>query len=193
MDRRGFLGVSLSALAGVAGLLASIPFVRSLLPSAKARGLGLPIEIDLSRIPPGQVGRELYRGATILVLHRTPEMIERLAVTDSRVPAADPAIAGTPDADPAYVDARHRAIDPQYLVLRGVCTHLGCVPVQRGEDGKKIVGAWWPGGFICPCHQSAFDYAGRVVRGPAPRNLPIPPHRYAGPGRIVIGESPPVT
>ena len=193
MDRRGFLGVSLGALAGVASLLASIPFVRSLLPSAKARALGLPVEIDLARIPPGQVGRQLYRGETILVLHRTPEMIERLAVTDTLAPAVDPANAGAPDADPAYVDARHRAIDPEYLVLRGVCTHLGCVPVQRGEDGKKIVGAWWPGGFICPCHQSAFDYAGRVVRGPAPRNLPIPPHRYAGAGRLVIGESPPVT
>jgi ubiquinol-cytochrome c reductase iron-sulfur subunit len=193
MDRRGFLGASLGALAGVAGFLASIPFVKSLLPSAKARALGGPVEIDLASIAPGQVGRELYRGETILVLHRTPEMIERLSETDALAPAVATAGTDSANGDPAYVDARHRAIDPEYLVLKGVCTHLGCVPQQRGEDGKKIVGAWWPGGFICPCHQSAFDYAGRVVRGPAPSNLPIPPHRYASRGRLVIGESPPVT
>ena len=90
----------------------------------------------------------------------------------------------TPDpdyADPEYVDREHRAINPEFLVVRGVCTHLGCVPVLRGDDGKRTVGDWWRGGFICPCHQSGYDYAGRVVRGPAPRNLPVPPHRFASP------------
>lgn len=193
MDRRGFLGASLAALSGVASLLASIPFIRSMLPSAKARGLGDPIEIDLTRIPPGQVALQIYRGAPILVLHRTPQMIESLAITDARAPTVDPASDDPADRDPLYVDTRHRAIDPEYLVLKGVCTHLGCVPLQRAEDGKRIVGDWWPGGFICPCHQSAFDYAGRVVRGPAPRNLPIPPHRYASRGRLVIGEPTQIT
>jgi ubiquinol-cytochrome c reductase iron-sulfur subunit len=194
MDRRGFLGVSLGALSGIASLLASIPFVRSMLPSAKARGLGDPIEIDLTRIPPGRVALELYRGSTIMVLRRTRQMIESLAVTDAHVPEVGPAAAAeVPDRDPLYVDARHRAIDPEYLVLKGVCTHLGCVPQQRAEEGKRIVGDWWPGGFICPCHQSAFDYAGRVVGGPAPRNLPIPPHRYASPTRLVIGEPTQIT
>ncbi len=190
MDRRGFLGVSLGALTGIAGFLASIPFVRSLLPSAKARALGGPVEVDLADIAPGAIGKTLYRGETMLVLRRTPAMIDRLAATDAMVrdDGADPEYS-----DPRYVDPRHRAIDPEFLVLKGVCTHLGCVPQQRGEDGKAIVGDWWTGGFICPCHQSGFDYAGRVVRGPAPRNLPIPPHRYIGPAKIVIGESPPVT
>lgn len=190
MDRRGFLRMSLGALSGVAAFFASIPFVRSFLPSAKARSLAEPVEIDLSRLAPGDVAAHLYRGETMLVLRRTNEMLAGLAATDARVLDAN---ADPEYADPAYVDPRHRAIDPEFLVLRGVCTHLGCVPQKRGVDGKKIVGDWWPGGFICPCHQSGFDYAGRVIRGPAPRNLAVPPHRYASPARIVIGEAPTVT
>jgi ubiquinol-cytochrome c reductase iron-sulfur subunit len=190
MDRRGFLRVSLTALSGVAGFFASLPFVKSLLPSARARALAGSIEVDLSAIPPGEVRAHIYRGETMLVLHRTPEMLERLALSDGAAldAGADPALA-----DPSYVDPRHRGIDPEYLVLKGVCTHLGCVPRLRGEDGKQTLGAWWPGGFICPCHQSGFDYAGRVIRGPAPRNLPIPPHRYIAAARLRIGEPPPVT
>jgi ubiquinol-cytochrome c reductase iron-sulfur subunit len=190
MDRRGFLRASLGALSGVATFFASIPFVRSFMPSAKARSLAAPVEIDVSGLARGEVAAHLYRGETMLVLRRTPEMLAGLAATDARVldANADPEFA-----DPAYVDPRHRAIVPEFLVLRGVCTHLGCVPQKRGVDGKRIVGDWWPGGFICPCHQSGFDYAGRVIRGPAPRNLGVPPHRYAGPNRIVIGETPPVT
>jgi ubiquinol-cytochrome c reductase iron-sulfur subunit len=120
-----------------------------------------------------------------LVLRRTPEMVAKLATTDDLVldHGLDPETA-----DPTYVDPKHRAINPEFLVLRGVCTHLGCVPQHRDADGKKIVGDWWPGGFICPCHQSGFDYAGRVIRGPAPRNLPVPPHRYAGATTLIIGE-----
>ena len=185
MERRGFLGLSLTGLASVAAFFGSIPFVKSFLPSARARGLGLPIEVDLSRIAPGSVGLYIYRGAPMLVLHRTPEMLATLATTQEL------AFDTTPDPenpDPTYVDSRTRAINPEYLVVRGVCTHLGCIPQQKGENGKQIVGKWWPGGFICPCHGSGFDYAGRVIRGPAPRNLPIPPHRFAGPSRLMIGE-----
>jgi ubiquinol-cytochrome c reductase iron-sulfur subunit len=187
MERRGFLRLSLTGLSGVAAFFGSIPFVKSFLPSAKARALGNPIEVDLSRIAPGSVGTFLYRGATMLVLRRTPEMLATLAATQAL------AFDTTPDPDykdPEYVDPTNRASNPEYLVLRGVCTHLGCVPQHKGADGKRIVGDWWPGGFICPCHQSGFDYAGRVIRGPAPRNLPVPPHRYAAPTKLVIGETP---
>jgi ubiquinol-cytochrome c reductase iron-sulfur subunit len=174
-------------LSGVATFFGSIPFVKSFLPSAKARALGLPVDIDISRMKPGSVGTYLYRGATMLVLRRTPEMLATLAATDKLVldSTSQPEFA-----DPDYVDPRTRSINPEYLVLRGVCTHLGCVPQHKAEAGKQIVGAWWPGGFICPCHQSGFDYAGRVIRGPAPRNLPVPTHRFASPTRIVIGEAP---
>lgn len=182
MERRGFLGLALSAVGGVAGLLASIPFVKSLWPSVRARAESEPIEVDLSTLEPGQVGAYTYRGATMLVLRRTPAMLAQL---DSM--AEHRRDAGT-DPDPAYVDVNHRAINPEYLVLRGVCPHLGCVPRLVGTAGKRIAGQWWTAGFICPCHVSGFDYTGRVVKGPAPRNLSIPPHRYASPTRLIIGE-----
>jgi ubiquinol-cytochrome c reductase iron-sulfur subunit len=187
MERRGFLRLSLAGLGTVAAFLGSIPFVKSFLPSARARALGLPIDVDLSLIAPGSVGSYIYRGEPMLVLRRTPAMLATLETTQEL------ALDKTPDpeyVDPAYVDSRTRAINPEYLIVRGVCTHLGCVPQQKGDNGKQIVGSWWPGGFICPCHGSGFDYAGRVIRGPAPRNLPIPPHRFASESRLVIGEPP---
>ena len=184
MERRGFLRISLAAISGLGAFFTSIPFVKSLLPSVKARALAEPTTVDLTEIPAGEVRRYLYRGEAMLVLHRTPEMLDALAATDGRLLGSN-----DPDfADPAYVDPRHRGISPDYLVVKGVCPHLGCVPQQTGEQGKNIAGAWWQGGFICPCHQSGFDFAGRVVRRPAPRNLPIPPHRYAGPTTLIIGE-----
>ncbi|HEX6998068.1 MAG TPA: ubiquinol-cytochrome c reductase iron-sulfur subunit [Gammaproteobacteria bacterium] len=181
MDRRTLLSASTALLSGCAGFFASVPFVRSFLPSARAKGLANPVEVDLDNIPPGEVRAYSYRGATMLVLHRTPEMLEQVAET------ADLVLDAT-TIDPPYVDPTHRAIMPEFLVVRGVCTHLGCVPQIKREEGKQIVGAWWPGGFICPCHQSGFDYAGRVIRGPAGTNLPVPPHRFAGPTRLIIGE-----
>jgi ubiquinol-cytochrome c reductase iron-sulfur subunit len=187
MERRDFLRVSLTGLSAVATFFGSIPFVKSFLPSAKARALGNPIDVDLSKIEPGAVQAHLYRGEPILVLRRTRQMLATLATTDALV------LDKTPDpdySDPAYVDPESRSIDPEFLVVRGVCTHLGCVPQLRGTDGKQTLGDWWPGGFICPCHQSGYDYAGRVVRGPAPRNLSVPPYRFASPTRIVIGEAP---
>lgn len=181
MNRRGLLSASLATLTGLAGFFASVPFVRSFLPSARAKSLAEPIEVDLAAIPPGAVRAYSYRGDTMLVLHRTEEMLELVAATAERV-------LDSTTADPAYVDPAHRAIDPQYLVLRGVCTHLGCVPQIKHDEGKRMLGDWWTGGFICPCHQSGFDFAGRVVRGPAPTNLPIPPHRFVSPTRLIIGE-----
>lgn len=187
MERRGFLSLALAAVSGAAGFLSAVPFVRSFLPSAKARGLAGPVEIDLSGLSPGQVTAHSFRGDTMLVLRRTPEMLAQLdSMQEHRRDD------GT-TVDPPYVDARHRAINPEYLVVRGVCTHLGCVPQQRSAEGQATVGSWWTGGFICPCHQSAFDNTGRVVRGPAPRDLPIPPHRYAGATRLIIGEPTEIT
>jgi ubiquinol-cytochrome c reductase iron-sulfur subunit len=187
MDRRGLLRASFAALAGCGGFFASVPFLRSFLPSARAKAFSGPIVVDLQAIPPGEVRAYSYRGETMLVLHRTPAMLEQVAQTAPL--ALDPITAD----DPPYIESASRAIDPQYLVIRGVCTHLGCVPQMKRDEGKRIVGDWWTGGFICPCHQSAFDYAGRVVRGPAPRNLPVPPHRFASPARLVIGEGPQAT
>lgn len=186
MERRGFLRVSLASVSGVAAFFSSLPFVKSLLPSAKARSLAGPIEVDLGRLQPGQVEAHSYRGETMLVLRRTPQMLAQLdSMRSHRLDDASE--------DPTYVDSEHRAINPEYLVLRGVCTHLGCVPQQRADEGKATLGEWWTGGFICPCHQSGFDYTGRVVRGPAPRNLPVPPHRYVDASRLIIGEPTEIT
>jgi ubiquinol-cytochrome c reductase iron-sulfur subunit len=118
----------------------------------------------------------------MLVLRRTAEMIDSLDVMAAR--RRDPETR-----DPAYAAGPHRSINPEFLVVEGVCPHLGCVPQLRGPvEGKRAVGDWWEGGLICPCHVSSFDYTGRVVKGPAPTNLRVPPHRYVSATRIVIGE-----
>lgn len=193
MNRRGFLSVALSGVAGLGAFLASIPFVRSLLPSARAEALGNPVEVDLTALKPGQIGAYLYRGRTMLVLRRTEQMLERLAETEGRLIDDGARDDGT-RADPEYVSGPHRSVDPEYLVVEGVCTHLGCVPQIKSQgEGRSVMGDWWAGGLICPCHQSGFDYAGRVIKGPAPRNLPVPPHRFVASGRLVIGESPRAT
>ena len=184
MNRRRFLNLSLGGVSGVAAFLSSIPFVKSFMPSAKAKALGDPIEIDLTRLRPGEVRPYLYRGRTMLVLRRTEEMLGQLAAAEEHLLDRDS------ESDPVYVRGEHRSINREYLVVEGVCTHLSCVPQPRDrEEGRAAMGEWWPGGFICPCHRSGFDYAGRVIQGPAPTNLAIPPHRYASPTRLVIGEA----
>lgn len=184
MNRRGFLGISLAGVSGIATFFASIPFVKSFLPSAKAKALADPIEIDLTRLRPGELSAYLYRGQTMLVLRRTEDMLAKLASAADRLLDTDSL------ADPAYVQGPHRSINPEYLVVEGVCTHLGCVPQKKDEEeGRAAMGNSWSGGFICPCHRSGFDYAGRVVQGPAPSNLRIPPHRFVSPTTLVIGEA----
>lgn len=188
MDRRRLLNVAVASMTGLYAFLGSIPFMRSLLPSAKARALGDPIEIDLSELRPGQVKPYQYRGRTMLVLRRTTEMLEQLSAMQDRLLDTQAGV------DPVYVSGAQRSIDPEFLILDGTCTHLGCVPQQKDAAvGKQAMGAWWAGGFICPCHRSGFDYSGRVVQGPAPENLRIPPHRYVSPTRVVIGEESVVT
>ncbi len=187
MNRRGFLNASAACISSVGSFLAAVPFVKSLLPSAKTKALGEPIEVDLSKLRPGEVRPYAYRGRTMLVMRRTERMLQQLA-------AAEPYLQDTETQDPSYVQGPHRSTNPEYLIVEGVCTHLSCVPQHKDpEDGRAAMGAWWPGGFICPCHRSGFDYAGRVIQGPAPTNLAIPPHRYVAATRIVIGEAPPVT
>lgn len=154
--------------------------------------MGEPVEIDLAPLRPGEVKPFMYRGRTMLVLRRTAGMRNALAaMRDRRLDRHT-----DPDRrpDPGYADNENRSIDPEFLIVEGVCTHLGCVPrLKSAEQGRAAVGDWWAGGFLCPCHDSGFDYSGRVVKGPAPRDLPIPPHRYLTPTRIVIGEETPTT
>lgn len=185
MERRRFLSSATSLVGALAAYFSAIPFFSSLLPSAKARALAGPIEVDLSVLRPGEVRAYLYRGQTMLVLRRTEEMISTLSSMENRL------LDSGDTTDPVYIANGDRSVRPEFLIVEGVCTHLGCVPrLTDAEQGQGVVGEWWQGGFVCPCHISGYDYAGRVVRGPAPRNLPVPPHRYLSPTRIVIGEEP---
>ncbi len=189
--RRRRLVVATGAL-GVTGLVfAAVPFVASMRPSERAKALGGPVEVDISKLDPGQMMTVEWRGKPVFIVRRTPEMlaqIERhthfLVDPESRVEAQQP----------PYARKAYRSIEPEVLVLIGLCTHLGCVPAQHFTPGPAagLVGADWLGGWFCHCHGSKFDLAGRVFKNvPAPTNLVVPPHQYAGAARLVIGVDPP--
>lgn len=177
-----------TALTGAAGIaFAAVPFISSWKPSARAKALGAPVEIDISKLEPGGMLKIEWRGKPVLVVRRTAEMIERIGVQDDKL--ADPG--SEKSRQPEYTRNAARAIRPEFLVLLGVCTHLGCLPQNRFEAGASADGvltADWPGGFFCPCHGSKFDLSGRVFAGvPAPTNLEIPPYSFADDQHIVIG------
>jgi ubiquinol-cytochrome c reductase iron-sulfur subunit len=164
--------------------LAVVPFVASWLPSERARAFGAPTSLDLSQLEPGQMVVVIWRKQPVYVVRRTPEMLASLASHDDRL--KDPTSANSEQ--PSYAQNVARARKPEYLVLIGVCTHLGCLPKARFEVGMAELGADWPGGFFCPCHGSRFDLAGRVFDGsPASVNLRVPPYAYEGEQLLVIG------
>ena len=183
--RRKFL-VWANAVLGSAGLVAaSVPFVRSMMPSQRARAAGAPVEVDVGGIEPGTLVTFEWRRMPIWVVHRTGEMLDLLGKHDDKL--LDPQ--SERPQQPEYARNATRSITPRYFVAIGICTHLGCIPTYRKEGGAADLGAAWPGGFFCPCHGSKFDLAGRVFRGvPAPANLVIPPHRYVIDTRVVIGD-----
>ena len=186
MDRRTAL-IRITAIAGgIAATLAAIPFVRYFYPSAKAKALGSAVSVDLADLRPGQIKSVTWRGRPILIMRRDPKHVAGLTLSNDRLLDDDPE-----ETQPSYVDATHRAIDANFLVVIGNCSHLGCVPNQDIDTGLKLLGDWWPGGFHCPCHHSFYDYAGRVVRGPAPRNLQVPPHYFATETELIVGEDAP--
>ncbi len=174
------------AAGAVAGIGIAAPFVMSMFPSERARAAGAPVEVDLSKIEPGMMVTEEWRGKPVWVLHRTEGMIERVPETDDDVADPNSRMPMQPD----YARNELRSIKPDYLVLVGICTHLGCSPTQKLEVGAASgLGADWKGGFFCPCHGSKFDLAGRVYKGvPAPTNLEVPPHTYLSDTRLLIGE-----
>lgn len=189
--RRQLLTVA-TTLTGAVGVgFVAVPFLASWKPSARAKALGAPVEIDIGQLEPGAMLKIEWRGKPVLIVRRTQEMIGRLAGGDERL--ADPGSESS--RQPEYTRNPARAINPEYLVLLGVCTHLGCLPQNRFDAGASADGllkADWPGGFFCPCHGSKFDLSGRVFRGvPAPTNLEIPPYMFASPSRLVIGLDPP--
>ena len=182
--RRHFLVVATVVTGGAGALATAVPFVASFKPSARAQALGAPVTVDISKLEPGAMTRVEWRGRAIFVVNRTDEMLGTLAKDADRLKDPDSEDSVQPD------DAKneHRSIRPQFLVLEGVCTHLGCAPMPRFEVAPADLGAEWPGGFYCPCHGSKFDLAGRVFAGvPAPLNLPVPPYRFLNDSTIMIG------
>jgi ubiquinol-cytochrome c reductase iron-sulfur subunit len=183
-SRRTLLLGATVALGATGVVFTAIPFIESWLPSESARALGAPTEIDLSKLEPGQMVVSIWRRQPILVVRRTPQMLSLLGNHDDRL--KDPT--SSDSNQPPYCKNPLRARTGEFLVLIGVCTHLGCLPKPRFDAGDPQLGADWPGGWACPCHGSRFDLAGRVFDGsPASVNLVIPPYAFPNPQRVVIG------
>lgn len=184
-SRRRFLTAAATVVGGVGAVYTLVPFVKSMLPSARAKAAGAPVEADISKLELGQKINVSWRGKPVWIVRRTPEMLEALPEVESML--RDPE--SLEPQQPPYCQNEERSIKPEVLVMIGICTHLGCSPIYRPEVAAEDLGADWKGGFFCPCHGSKFDLAGRVYSGvPAPLNLPVPPHRYISDTLILIGE-----
>jgi ubiquinol-cytochrome c reductase iron-sulfur subunit len=176
---------STAAIGGAAGAVVAWPFIASFEPSERAKAMGAPVEADISKLDPGQLMTVEWRGKPVWILRRTPEMLASLEKDTALL--ADPL--SKKSVQPPFADNVPRAEKPEYLVVVGICTHLGCSPAARLQAGDPSMGSDWTGGFFCPCHGSRFDLAGRVFANmPAPTNLPVPPYRFASDTLVVIGE-----
>ncbi|MBM4198769.1 MAG: ubiquinol-cytochrome c reductase iron-sulfur subunit [Gammaproteobacteria bacterium] len=184
LSRRKFLTVATAATGAVGAAFTLVPFIASWKPSERARALGAPLEIDVSKLEPGQMITKSWRKQPIYVVRRTPEALAKLGGHDGSL--KDPQSAASDQ--PAYAKNAARSLKPEVLVLYAACTHLGCLPKQFFTVADPAMGADWPGGFFCPCHGSRFDLAGRVFNGsPASANLRVPPHKFESDSMLVIG------
>ena len=186
-DKRRFLTLLTTGVGAVGVGFAATPFVLSMTPSARAKAAGAPVEVDISKIEPGQMLTVEWRGKPVWIVRRTKEMLATLPAIEKEL--ADPASKNA-NQQPSYAVNENRSITPELLVVVGICTHLGCSPSQKFQVGPASgLGDDWAGGFFCPCHGSKFDLAGRVFKNvPAPSNLPVPPHMFLSDTRILIGE-----
>lgn len=180
-----------SGCAGAVGTVCTaVPFVESFEPSEQAKAAGAPVEVDISAVKPGTKITVAWRGQPVWIMHRTPEELAGLPKNDPEL--ADPKSLLLPDEyTPPYAQNEWRSIKPEILVMVGICTHLGCSPSDRFTAGPGQPGLPedWRGGWLCPCHGSIYDLAGRVYKNkPAPYNMPVPPHMYLSETRVLIGE-----
>jgi ubiquinol-cytochrome c reductase iron-sulfur subunit len=186
--RRRFLTATTAVVGGAGAIAAAVPFIASWQPSARAELAGAPVTESIAKLEPGQRLTLTWRGQPVFVIRRTPEQIQVLPSLDARLrdPNSD-----VVDQQPGYAKNPHRSVKPEYLVLVGLCTHLGCVPLFRPEVQAEPFDADWKGGFYCPCHNSRFDLAGRVFEGvPAPTNLRVPPYHFVDDNTLIIGVDP---
>ena len=182
--------VAITATAGaLGGAAVAVPFVSTFAPSERAKAAGAAVEADISALKPGEMMTVEWRGKPVWIVRRTPEQVAALPKVDALL--ADPTSARKPDElTPAYARNEARSRKPEYLVVVGICTHLGCSPSDKFQAGPQpSLPDDWTGGFLCPCHGSTFDMAGRVYKNkPAPDNLEVPPHMYLSDSRLLIGE-----
>lgn len=186
-ERRRFLTTTASVVGGAGALATTVPFVSTLTPSARAKAIGAPVEVDIDDLEIGERKIVKWRGKPVWILRRDDAAIDELSELDEEV--KDPT--SNAEQQPFYARNEYRSQRAEYLIVLGICTHLGCSPVyarkEEGEDHQ--LGVDWKGGFFCPCHGSRFDLAGRVFKGvPAPSNLVVPPHQYLSDTRVLIGD-----
>jgi ubiquinol-cytochrome c reductase iron-sulfur subunit len=185
--RRRFLIASTSVVGATGVGFASVPFIQSWLPSAKARAVGAPVTVNIEALEPGQILKVQWRGQTIGILRRTTESLGLLPEMGDRIRDPDSAESEQPE----FAKNESRALRPELLVVNMHCTHLGCIPQVIPQVGSEPFDENWNGGFYCPCHKSKFDMSGRVYKGvPAPTNLKIPPYSFIDDQTLLIGVNP---
>ena len=185
IERRQFLTGTAAVLGGLGAGVAAIPFVSTFQPSERAKAIGAPVEANIDQIEPGQRVTYKWRGKPVWIIRRTEEQLT--ALEQMRDILADPD--STSSVQPEFAENSWRSLNQEYLVLVGICTHLGCSPSFRPLAGDVVMGADSVGGFYCPCHGSKFDLSGRVYAGvPAPTNMDVPPYKFLNDSRILIGE-----
>jgi ubiquinol-cytochrome c reductase iron-sulfur subunit len=184
-SKRRFLVAATTAMGGVAGVAVLTPFVMSMLPSERAKAAGAPVEVDISKIEAGMLLAIEWQGKPVWIVNRTKDMLATLPKNDAKM--SDPK--SEQPQQPTYCQNENRSIKPAYLVVVGICTHLGCSPTFRPELAPADLGPDWDGGWFCPCHGSRYDLAARVYKNvPAPLNMQVPPHKYLTETRILVGE-----
>ncbi|MEA2093138.1 MAG: ubiquinol-cytochrome c reductase iron-sulfur subunit [Pseudomonadota bacterium] len=185
LSKRRFLTAATTVIGAVGVGFAMVPFISSWQPSAKARAAGAPVRADISKLELGQMIRVKWRGKPVWIVNRTTEMLDSLSVLTPELSDPD----SIESEQPEYAQNEYRSIKPEYAILVGICTHLGCSPTYRPDVAPADLGPDWLGGYFCPCHGSRFDLAGRGYSGvPAPLNLPVPPHRYLSETEVLIGD-----
>jgi ubiquinol-cytochrome c reductase iron-sulfur subunit len=188
--RRDFLYVATGAAAVVGTLATLIPLVDQMEPDASTLAAGGPVDFDLGKVQPGQQVVVRWRSRPVFIVNRSPAAIKTLQ--DPKLLARLSDANSTARQQPPYADNWHRSIKPEYSLLVGICTHLGCIPMFYPNPSDNLPTADWLGGYFCPCHGSKYDLAGRVFNGvPAPYNLPVPPYRFVNDKTVRIGENPP--
>ncbi len=186
-SRRTWLALT-AGVGAVGGVATAVPFVASFAPSERAKAAGAPVRVDIGALQPGERMTVEWRGKPVWIMRRTPEQLASLEKVEGNL--ADPNSERRAFPTPDYARNRHRSIKPEFLVAVGICSHLGCSPIDKFQPGPQpSLPDDWLGGFLCPCHGSTFDFAGRVFSNkPAPDNLEVPPHMYLSDTLLLIGE-----